>query len=96
MGLSGLGDLVLTATSLKSRNTKLGYEIGSSDSYKDSQKNNLTEGVHTAKAVYEMSKKLEINLPIIDAVYNLLNNGHKVDDMVNSLINRPLKSENIY
>tara|TARA_Y100000590_G_scaffold456766_1_gene607995 strand:- start:2476 stop:3459 length:984 start_codon:yes stop_codon:yes gene_type:complete len=94
LGLSGIGDLILTATSLKSRNTKLGYEIGANESYKDL--GNLTEGVHTVKAVHEMSKKLGINLPVIDAVYNLLNNGYKVDDMINSLINRPLKSENIY
>ena len=92
-GLSGLGDLVLTATSLKSRNTKLGNQIGISDGLKNTSKD-LTEGFYTTNAVYNISKKKKIKLPIIDAVYNILYNNGSVDSEIGLLMNRPLRDEN--
>ena len=92
-GLSGLGDLVLTATNLKSRNTKLGNQIGISDGLKNSSKD-LTEGFYTTNAVYNISKKKKIKLPIIDAVYNILYNNGSVDNEIGLLMNRPLRDEN--
>ncbi len=92
-GLSGLGDLVLTATNLKSRNTKLGNQIGISDGLKNSSRD-LTEGFYTTNAVYNISKKKEIKLPIIDAVYNILYNNGSVDKEIGLLMNRPLRDEN--
>ncbi|MDG2187175.1 MAG: NAD(P)-dependent glycerol-3-phosphate dehydrogenase [Hyphomicrobiales bacterium] len=93
LGLSGLGDLVLTCTNMKSRNTQLGYQIGLSGEYKD-ETQNLTEGIYTTQAVYNMSKEMNLSLPIIEAIYNILYNGHSVDDVIDLLINRPLKKEN--
>ena len=58
-GLSGLGDLVLTATNLKSRNTRLGNQIGITDGLKNTS-NDLTEGFYTTNAVYNISKKKKI------------------------------------
>lgn len=92
-GLSGLGDLVLTATNLKSRNTRLGNQIGITDGLKNTS-NDLTEGFYTTNAVYNISKKKKIKLPIIDAVYNILYNGGSVDDEIGLLMNRPLRDEN--
>ena len=71
-GLSGLGDLVLTATSLKSRNTKLRNQIGISDGLKNISKD-LTEGFYTTNAVYNISKKMchLFESTYNDAIYNL-------------------------
>ena len=92
-GLSGLGDLVLTATNLKSRNTRLGRQIGITDGLKNTS-SDLTEGFYTTNAVYNISKKKKVKLPIIDAVYNILYNGASVDDEIGLLMNRPLRDEN--
>lgn len=92
LGLSGLGDLVLTATNMKSRNTQLGFQIGSSNQF-ESKVENLTEGIYTTKAVYDMAKELNLSLPIIEGVYNIIYNRNSVNDVINLLLNRPLKKE---
>jgi len=92
IGLSGLGDLVLTASNLKSRNTQLGYDIGKNGSV-DIKIDYLTEGYHTAKAVYNIAKSKNINLPLIEAIYNILYNKYNVDEAIGLLMNRPLKEE---
>ena len=92
LGLSGLGDLVLTATNMKSRNTQLGFQIGSSNQF-ENKVENLTEGIYTTKAVYHMAKELNLSLPIIEGVYNIIYNRHSVNDVINLLLNRPLKKE---
>ena len=92
LGLSGLGDLVLTATNMKSRNTKLGFQIGSSNQF-ENKVENLTEGIYSTKAVYNMAKELNLSLPIIEGVYNIIYNRHSVNDVINLLLNRPLKKE---
>ncbi len=92
-GLSGIGDLVLTATNMKSRNTKLGNQIGVSNGLKNTPED-LTEGFYTTSAVYKISKEKNIKLPIIDAVYNILYNNGSVDNEIGLLMNRPLRDEN--
>lgn len=94
LGLSGLGDLVLTATNMKSRNTQLGFQIGSSNQF-ENKLENLTEGIYTTKAVYNMAKELNLSLPIIEGVYNIIYNRHSVNDVINLLLNRPLKKEHL-
>ena len=94
LGLSGLGDLVLTATNMKSRNTQLGFQIGSSNQF-ENKVENLTEGIYTTKAVYHMAKELNLSLPIIEGVYNIIYNRHSVNDVINLLLNRPLKKESL-
>ena len=94
LGLSGLGDLVLTATNMKSRNTQLGFQIGSSNQF-ENKVENLTEGIYTTKAVYNMAKELNLSLPIIEGVYNIIYNRHSVNDVINLLLNRPLKKESL-
>mgnify|MGYP006111443135 CR=1 FL=1 len=90
-GLSGIGDLVLTATNRKSRNTKLGILIGSSKSIADYSL--LSEGVHTTNAVIHISKSLNIGMPITEAVYQIINNKYTAKEAISSLLKRPLRDE---
>jgi glycerol-3-phosphate dehydrogenase (NAD(P)+) len=90
-GLSGVGDLVLTATNKKSRNTKLGILIGSSESITDYSL--LSEGVHTTNAVMHISKYLDVRMPITEAVHQIINNKYTAKEAISSLLKRPLRDE---
>ena len=74
LGLSGIGDLSLTCNSLKSRNCSLGYAIGKADSAeKDLADTTMTvEGVYTSKYVHEIAKEKNIDMPITEAIYQVL------------------------
>ncbi len=91
IGLHGMGDLMLTAYNLKSRNTNLGFEIanGKNISALIESRNTAIEGYYTAKSVYEMARKMNIELPICNAVYEILYMNKNIDTAVNELINRP-------
>lgn len=97
MGLSGMGDLVLTCTGDLSRNRQVGLKIAEGMSLKDitASTNNVAEGVYTTKAAYELAKKIGVDTPIINEVYEILYNGKKPLDSVVDLMSRPLKSEKI-
>lgn len=90
MGLSGLGDLMLTCSSSQSRNYSYGLAIGQGD---DLGGRPLAEGVATAPIASELCRKLSIKAPIIDATAALLNNEISIDQAVEALLQRPLKSE---
>jgi len=94
-GLSGLGDLTLTASSMQSRNFSLGVAIGQGEKFSDilAKRRTVSEGVYTASAVKNSSEKLGCEMPICDAVYDLLHNGTDVNEVVMRLMNRPLKKE---
>ena len=97
-GLSGLGDLILTCSSSSSRNTQFGIKIASSNSenYSDLLKSQeVTEGFYTVEAVYNISKKNNIDMPIMKSVYSILYKEHNLRDEIIKLLNRPLKDENI-
>lgn len=70
----GVGDLVLTCSSQKSRNMSLGYEIGKGNSLADilSGRNTVAEGVATSKAAYKLAQKFNLNLEIISLVYKII------------------------
>ena len=95
MGLSGLGDLVLTCASTKSRNTSLGIKLGqgqAADIILSSQKT-ISEGYFSASSVIELAKKMKIEMPICEGVHNILNNQANIDTIITDLLNRPFKSE---
>ncbi len=94
-GLSGVGDLVLTCTGSLSRNHTVGDMIGKGKGLDEilSQMSMVAEGVRTAKSVYNMSKKLGVEMPIADSVYAVLYEGLKPGDAVYQLMTRSLKSE---
>ncbi|MBF0439930.1 MAG: NAD(P)-dependent glycerol-3-phosphate dehydrogenase [Magnetococcales bacterium] len=94
-GLSGLGDLLLTATSELSRNRTVGFRLGSGESLAEIQQGSreVAEGVKTAQGVYHLALKLDIDMPITRAVYGILYEGLAPLAAVKGLMERDLKPE---
>lgn len=94
-GLTGVGDLVVTTTSHHSRNFQAGVKLakGSNLTETIASMSMVVEGARTAEAVYEVSKKLNLSTPIIDAVYNVIYRKQSVKKAVAELMNRSLKDE---
>ncbi len=97
MGLSGLGDLVLTCGSTQSRNFSLGQRIGEGKTLAEATgaSRGVAEGVATATAVLALGQRLEVELPIAAAVDAVLHGGASLDHAVGALLARPLKSESL-
>lgn len=95
LGLTGLGDLMVTCNSCHSRNFMAGEEIGKANSAVDFLKNNkkTVEGVRTAKVVYELAKEHNIDMPIIEAVYKVLYEHALPKETLSEMMKRSLKSE---
>jgi len=95
MGLSGVGDLILTSTSMKSRNFSLGYHLGQGSSLKDilGERQGVTEGVPTAQALVTLAHQHHIDMPIVEALHHCLNETLDVDKAIQSLLERPLAME---
>ncbi len=97
-GLSGLGDLILTCSSKNSRNTQFGIKLASSkyDNFLDLLKSQeVTEGYYTVKAVYNISQNKNIDMPIMESVYNILYKQHDLKEELSNLLSRPIKEEKI-
>ncbi|MGE5516461.1 MAG: NAD(P)H-dependent glycerol-3-phosphate dehydrogenase [Bacteroidota bacterium] len=97
MGLSGLGDLILTASSSQSRNYSLGFALGEGRALADilAERRAVTEGVWTAGAVVAMAAGLGIEMPICAAVDAVINQGADLDDVIRALLSRPFRAEGI-
>ncbi len=95
MGLSGLGDLVLTCGSTQSRNMSLGAALGRGEVLADILKSrvSVTEGVSTSLAAQALGKAHHIETPIIDAVVAILHHGADINDVTQRLLSRPLTTE---
>ena len=95
LGLTGIGDLIVTCTSKHSRNFQAGYEIGKANSAKVFWEHNqkTVEGVRTAKAVYELSNKLGVDMPIVSEIYKVLFEDKDPSISAKELMTRELKSE---
>ncbi len=94
-GLSGLGDLVLTCGSPQSRNMSLGIALGEGRSLGEVLKarHSVTEGIHTAGAVVEMAAARGIDMPIAQAVHAVISGLATVDEAIEALLARPIRSE---
>ena len=94
-GLAGVGDLLLTCTGELSRNYTVGKQIGQGKALDDiiSEMRMVAEGVKTTRSVYNLSKKLGVDLPICNEVYAVLFEGRPVAETVDRLMNRSLKHE---
>lgn len=94
-GLSGLGDLVLTCSSENSRNFALGVGLGQGLSAKELLSNRLSvaEGAQTAPVLQKSAQSLGVDMPIVDAVCALLSEQSSVEDVVHTLLSRPLRAE---
>jgi glycerol-3-phosphate dehydrogenase (NAD(P)+) len=93
MGLSGLGDLVLTCGSVQSRNFALGEALGRGEAAKDATHGKLAEGAFTARVLVEMARAHDVELPIAEAVDAILSARLSVDGAIEALLTRPLKAE---
>src|SRR4030042_2165621 len=94
-GLSGIGDLVLTCTSPLSRNYTVGIKLGQGMTLKDilGQTKSVAEGVATAESAYDLSKKYNIEMPIIEQVYRVLYKDKDPVLAVKALLESSLKTE---
>jgi glycerol-3-phosphate dehydrogenase (NAD(P)+) len=94
MGLSGLGDLLLTCSSPQSRNFRFGVSLGRGHKPDAIQRSTgLAEGAFTAPVLLEMARERSVDMPIAAAVAALLAEKLSVDQAIDSLLTRPLKSE---
>ncbi len=95
MGLSGVGDLIVTCTSMHSRNRRAGILLGQGKSLQETLDNvhMVVEGVNAASAAYEMSKKYNVEMPIVEEAYNILYNGANARDAVLNLMTREKREE---
>ena len=90
-----MGDLIVTCTSMHSRNRRAGILIGQGRSAKDAEASlgMVVEGIRAARAAFLLKEKHGVEMPIVDAAYRLLFEGAKTADCVRALMGRPLKSE---
>jgi glycerol-3-phosphate dehydrogenase (NAD(P)+) len=94
MGLSGLGDLILTCTSPQSRNFTFGVNLGRGHNPDTIQETTgLAEGAFTASVMLEMARARSVDMPISSAVAALLEQKMSVEEAIESLLARPLKGE---
>ena len=92
-GLSGLGDLILTCSSPQSRNFSFGVALGKGEKPDGAAHGKLAEGTFTAPVLLEMAVEKNIEMPISAAVAALLAETLSVDEAIDSLLTRPIKSE---
>ena len=94
-GLCGLGDLVLTCSSVQSRNMSCGMQLGKGESLKDilAARNSVTEGVATAPALVKLAEREGVDMPICIATNRVLGGEITPAQAMTELLSRPLKSE---
>lgn len=94
-GLSGLGDLILTATCDASRNRTVGKRLGQGESldYIVKTLGSVAESVTTSPLVEKLAEKYNVQMPIVKGINQLLRGEVKAEDLVKTLLNRPLKFE---
>ncbi|MEM7767947.1 MAG: NAD(P)H-dependent glycerol-3-phosphate dehydrogenase [Pseudomonadota bacterium] len=94
-GLCGLGDLVLTCSSTQSRNMSFGKALGEGRKAADvlAERRAVTEGAATAPAISALAGRLDVEMPICNAVADILAGGVTVDEAMEGLLSRPFRSE---
>jgi glycerol-3-phosphate dehydrogenase (NAD(P)+) len=93
-GLSGLGDLILTCTSPKSRNFSLGLALGQGHDLNEArQSGHLVEGAFTAAVLVDMAGARGVEMPIAAAVTAVLDGALAIDTAIEALLTRPLRAE---
>ncbi len=94
-GLSGIGDLIVTCASTHSRNRRAGVLMGQGKSYKEAMEEvqMVVEGVYSAKAAFRLSKKYDIEMPLIEMVNRVLFEDLDTTEAMNQLLTRTRTSE---
>ncbi len=95
MGLAGMGDLVLTCTDDQSRNRRMGLALAAGKTVAEAEADiqQVVEGVVAAKAVYEQSQRLGVEMPIVEQIYKIIYDGVPPADAVRALMSRPLRPD---
>ena len=95
MGLAGMGDLVLTCTDNLSRNRRMGLALASGQGIEEAQKEigQVVEGVLAARAVWHVSRKLNVDMPICEQIYLILYENKAPQTAVEALMGRDLRQE---
>ena len=95
-GLSGMGDLIVTCTSMHSRNRRAGILIGQGTAPEEAMKQvkMVVEGVYTTKAAYKLAQRMNVEMPITEQAYQILFEGKDPKTVVESLMGRGRKHEN--
>jgi len=94
-GLTGMGDLIVTCTSMHSRNRRAGILIGKGVPCEEACKQigMVVEGVKACEAFYELKESMGVSMPITNALYNVLFRNKDIESEVNELMIREKKSE---
>lgn len=97
-GLTGIGDLIVTCTSMHSRNRRCGIMIGEGMTPKDATEKvgMVVEGMFTTEAAYELAQREGVEMPITEGIYAVINDKIDARDAVNQLMTRDRKSEITY
>ena len=95
LGLSGVGDLIVTCNSPLSRNYRVGYALGQGKSLAQAieELGEVAEGVNTLSLVKQQAEKLALNMPLVDALYALVYEGAEAESMVTLLMGRDQNSD---
>jgi glycerol-3-phosphate dehydrogenase (NAD(P)+) len=89
-GLSGLGDLILSCSSLQSRNFSLGIALGRGE---QPAKGKLAEGEFTAPVLIELAASKDVDMPVSNAVAAILSGATTIDEAIENLLTRPFRAE---
>lgn len=95
IGLTGMGDLIVTCTSVHSRNWRAGHLLGKGEALQEilEHMGMVVEGVRTTEAAYALSRKVHVDMPITEAIYRVLFEGTNPKDAVDELMSRDKKDE---
>ena len=88
MGLAWVGDLIVTCTSPKSRNYRVGYAVGNGQALEEAvaELGQVAEGIYTLKLVKEKSEAIGIYMPLVRGLYEILYDGASISAVINSLM----------
>lgn len=95
MGMCGVGDMILTCSSMQSRNFSLGVALGQGKTLEEilGSRTSVTEGVYTAKALAVMAKNNAVEMPIAIAMNQCLSEGANIDEVIEGMLDRPIRRE---
>ncbi|MBJ8325810.1 NAD(P)H-dependent glycerol-3-phosphate dehydrogenase [Streptococcus pacificus] len=95
-GLSGVGDLIVTGTSVHSRNWRAGHALGKGEKLEDIEKNMgmVIEGISTTKVAYELANELDVYMPITTAIYRSIYEGADIKESILDIMSKEMRAEN--
>ncbi len=95
-GLSGVGDLIVTGTSVHSRNWRAGDLLGKGEKLEDIEANMgmVIEGISTTKAAYELAQELGVYMPITQAIYSVIYQGTSIENAIKDIMSGEFRQEN--